>query len=173
MHTWNEKNGVLETVPLPDHFDTSAVKIFSHVLKRAGEPILRTTKRSKGLFFRLVLIRAFEGPIVLTIESKRGRQIIRTKELNMETRHQADVVKKQSIERVTDEEWDRFLSLLDSSRFCRQSFLRPTITPEDGSEWQLERVDSSYCAASMNSPQKSMLHTACLYLLMLGKVSLE
>ncbi len=144
-------------------------------LKAMGEKSLIKVSDQNPEIYRFLWLRTFNHPIFVRVERTSANSFdLVSKELNGAGGFKPGRVLRTAKHTLTEEEWCKFIKMLDRANYWKLPTKLPNNIGVDGSQWILEGVkDGRYHIVDRFTPQKGEYREACIYLLKLSGVDVD
>ncbi len=150
--------------------DTFQNKWYSKNLMDMKESNIYTSKGDDEIY-RFTWLRAFDNPIAIRFQKHNNTYTLYTKELLDYRGCIPQVIKVNTEEEMTFEEWEKFKSKIAYLNFWNTVPNDPFPKPHDGAEWILEGFSNNkYHFIVRTSPADNDYRDCCKYLLSLTKL---
>lgn len=141
-------------------------------LKSMNEPLVANTENKGKEVYRFLWLRTFHHPIAIRVERTNGEISLFAKEDRGAGGYEPRGIIKDYKRQITEDEWCKFLSLVDESDYWRLG--EEESAGFDGARWVLEGVkEGRYHLVDRWTPQSGKYREACLYLLKLSELKVE
>jgi hypothetical protein len=141
-------------------------------LQAMAESSLLYEADSRPETYRFLWLRSFHHPVAVRVWASNDGHFINVKQTNGAGGYEPGTLITDQTRRLTDTEWDHFITLLERSCYWQLSAENDEMG-NDGARWILEGVrERRYHVVDRWSPQSGAFREACLYLLNLSNPAL-
>ncbi|MEO6588386.1 MAG: hypothetical protein ABIP06_03570 [Pyrinomonadaceae bacterium] len=127
-----------------------------------------------GEIYRFFWLRTFHNPIMIRLYRIGDKKYIVAKQTDGRGGYETGKLVFNKTRQLSDEEWCKFIILLDQANFWTKSKIDVSHLANDGAFWNVEGVrDGRYYITGEQSPRTGKFRDACIYLMRISGLDIN
>lgn len=124
--------------------------------------------------YRFFWLRTFHNPVMIRLHRIGDKKYIVAKQTDGRSGYEIGKLVFNKTRQLSDEEWCRFIILLDKANFWTKSKIDVGHLANDGAFWNVEGVrDGRYYITGEQSPRTGKFRDACIYLMRISGLDIN